>query len=294
MNSVNPQHPVSRSGRRLTSAAGNRWPPECGLTAAAFTLIELLVVIAIIAILAALLLPVLVRAKGQASGVACLSNLRQLQTCWFMYAGDHSDHVPPNSFVYDLFAGTPIDLGPSWCTNLAPFDLDPAGLKEGLLFPYNTSLGIYHCPADKSTVQPRNAPKTAQPRWRSYNMSQSVNGTSYDGILASYIPIYKRTTDIRDPPPPRLIVFLDVHEDEILDTQFGIPVETTPWSRGIWWDVPANRHNQGCNFSFADGHVERWRWKAPKTVTVPRGYTQSVRPEEQADYDRLKAGFRQN
>jgi prepilin-type processing-associated H-X9-DG protein len=256
-------------------------------------LIELLVVIAIIAILAALLLPALSTAKSRAWTVGCLSNLRQLQTCWQMYAGDNQDSVPPNSFVYDIFSGTPLDLGASWCTNLAPFDLDPAGIKQGLLFPYNTSLGIYHCPADKSTVQPRGGPKSTRLRWRSYNLSQSLNGTSYDGVLATYIPVFKKTTEIKEPTPPGLIVFLDVHEDEILDTQFGIPTEATWWSQGIWWDVPANRHNQGCNFSFADGHAERWRWKAPKSVTVPRGSTQAVRPEERDDYDRLRAAFRQ-
>ena len=59
-----------------------------------------------------------------------------------------------------------------------------------------------------------------------------------------------------------------------------------------WWDVPANRHNQGCNFSFADGHAEHWRWVYPKAVTVPRGNVQSVNPAEMPDYQRMEAGYR--
>src|SRR6266700_2484219 len=94
-------------------------------------------------------------------------------------------------------------------------------------------------------------------------------------------------------PPARLITFLDVHENEILDTEFGIPTQGV-WGYGSsWWDLPANRHNQGCNFSFADGHAEHWKWKVPKIVTVPRGSIQSVAPGESDDYSRVQSGIKQ-
>jgi len=262
----------------------------------AFTLVELLVVIAIIAILAAMLLPALSRARGQAWSTACLNNLKQLQDCCQLYTMDNDDSLPPNNFVYDIVSQQPLpnQYGPSWCTNVAPYDADPGGITTGLLFQYNTSLPIYHCPADFSNVQNRNSLPSAQLRWRSYNLSQSVNGLSYDSQIAAYIPHYEKSARIRNPSPTELIVFLDVHEDEIIDTMFGIPVAAEPWYDGYWFDIPANRHNQGCNLSFADGHVEHWRWKIPKKVTAPRGSMQAVAPGEWDDYARLGAGFRQN
>ncbi|MEI9864508.1 MAG: H-X9-DG-CTERM domain-containing protein [Limisphaerales bacterium] len=79
-----------------------------------------------------------------------------------------------------------------------------------------------------------------------------------------------------------------------MDTTFGIPVAAYPGNHSSWWDVPANRHSQGCNFSFADGHVEHWKWKVPKQITVPRGYIQPVADNEWDDYNRIQSGFRQN
>ena len=268
--------------------------------ARAFTLIELLVVIAIIAILAALLLPALTRAKSQALSIACLNNLKQLQICWHLYALDNDDVLPPNNFIYDIIGDTPIDQGASWCTNLAPFDANPAGIENGLLFRYNTSDAIYHCPADYSRVQTRAGALLPQIRLRSYNLSLSINGyPGYDPMFAAENPSFMKLTQIIHPGPSQLIVFLDVHEGEITGLRrLAFPPQSYwPSMSNVWWDfIPANRHNQGCKrlSCFADGHTEHWKWRVPKVVRVPRGSVQPVACGEQPDYQRVESGIRQN
>ena len=264
----------------------------------AFTLIELLVVIAIIGILAAMLLPVLSRAKSKAINIACLNNLKQLEVCWHLYAVDNSDLLVPNNSVMGFTptsSNTDIDSslasGASWCMDHPRTDLSPSNIISGMLYQYNQSVAIYHCPADRSTVQLPDGTMSSQLRTRSYNMSQSVNGyPEFNIFLENDLPCFKKLTGIQNPGPTKCIVFIDVHEDEIIDAQFGFPVPPD-WPDGydVWFDLPANRHDQGANLSFADGHVEHWRWKVPK---VYQGWEpQSVAPGEEADYQKVKAGI---
>jgi prepilin-type processing-associated H-X9-DG protein len=252
-----------------------------------------LVVIAIIAILAALLLPALGKAKIRAHTIGCLNNLKQLETCWHLYAVDHDDVLPPNNAIGLLGGGT-LAQNASWCTNYV-YDPDPSGITTGLLFRYNTSLPIYHCPADRSTITTLDGVKLSQLRWRSYNMSLSVNGRPDLNPETDFIPSFRKLTEIKNPDPIRLFVFLDVHEDEIFDATFGMPAIEIWGDVRQWWDIPANRHSQGANLSFADGHAERWKWKVPKVYTGPYPpIIQNVPNEELPDYRRMQDGYRQN
>ncbi|MGO9476524.1 MAG: prepilin-type N-terminal cleavage/methylation domain-containing protein [Limisphaerales bacterium] len=267
-------------------------PPPGGISKA-FTLIELLVVIVIIAILAAILLPALAKSKIMAQRIACMNNLEQLQLCWHLYIGDNNDYLVPNNSVAIIGASGSDIKGASWLPDEdASTEYDPSNIVNGLLFQYNASLGIYHCPADQSTLVDANGQKLSQLRWRSYNMSQSVNGyPEFDPDLYDYLPMWDRFTRIRHPIPSELFVLIDENEDTEVDAEFGCPPVGSPYfEQNVWWDMPANRHNQGANLSFADGHVEYWKWQVPK---IFHEWIQSVPPAEMPDYQRIQNAMKQ-
>lgn len=273
---------------------GWRWNDESACAESrAFTLIELLVVIAVIAILASLILPALGRSKEQARSISCLNHLKQLQLCWLLYSGDWNDILPPNNSVVSLSSsggGSVISDGASWCPGSARTATTTTNIEKGLLFPYNQSVEIYHCPADDAQIEDKNGELLPQLRNRSYNMSQSVNGfPEFNPVMRDYIPSFRKLTQIRNPGPEECLVFIDEHASTMFDAVFGMPTDYYDGSR-TWWDMPANRHSQGANLSFADGHVEHWRWKVPK---IFRNWIQPVSAEELPDWQRVKMSLRQ-
>jgi prepilin-type N-terminal cleavage/methylation domain-containing protein/prepilin-type processing-associated H-X9-DG protein len=273
-------------------------PRQAGVCA--FTLIELLVVIAVIALLAALLLPALAGAKEEGRRINCTSNLHQLQVCWEMYAEDYGGVLAPNNWIDYQGTGGGFNESVSWCNGDARTDTNTSNIQAGLLFPYNTSAGIYHCPSDISTIQDANGNPLPQARTRSYNMSQSVNGlglvvdpTLNAGWAVDVTqPCFVKVSQITNPAPSHLFVFIDENEGTLQDDQFGYPMINDGWY-GTWFDMPSNRHNQGADLSFADGHVEYWRWKVPMICTLPSGEIgQMVPPGQWPDYTRVGNAMR--
>lgn len=183
----------------------------------AFTLIELLVVVLIISVLAALLLPVLSKAKAKGQTIKCISNMKQLALCWLMYADDNNDRLVPN---WILLAGG--DAPPeSWISgsirNLQQAT-DTAYIENGRLFCYNKSPAIYVCPSLKG-IAPVGVPAEKLVRSVSMNCrmggatagNRSVAGTVWDTsvLLGNDYPPIKRLCQIQRPPPASALVFVD-------------------------------------------------------------------------------------
>ena len=271
----------------------------------AFTLIELLVVIAIIAILAAMLLPALAKAKQRAQAIACMNGTKQLMLAWRMYADDNNDRLAPNDYPYlTSYAKAPAGLGPghkdsmkNWAvgTMYDPYDAKDypsiAGISEMLdpntvLSPYLKTKSIFHCPADQY-LDP-NAGN--QLHTRSYSMNSAVGtiysspnppsqpigatvdggwlpGSAYNSGQTTWLT-YGKSSAFTRPGPSDTWVLMDENPYTINDGSLAISAEAAP-GKTYLIDYPASAHGGAAGLSFADGHAIVHKWIDRRTYTPP-------------------------
>jgi prepilin-type N-terminal cleavage/methylation domain-containing protein/prepilin-type processing-associated H-X9-DG protein len=203
-----------------------------------FTLIELLVVIAIIAVLMAILMPALNRARLQGKRAACMGNLKQLTLAWIMYADENDDKIPlanPNS-----------DGWVEWISNQdAPEQQKRAGIRGGTLYEY--------CPNEKAYC----CPTGIRGEVVTYAIMDAMNG--YSGHPWSDGMTFKKRTSIKQ--GSKRLVFID--EGRLS------PNSWTIWyTEPRWWDQITRRHGQGTTLSFADGHCDYYKWSDTRTFKV--------------------------
>jgi prepilin-type N-terminal cleavage/methylation domain-containing protein/prepilin-type processing-associated H-X9-DG protein len=210
-----------------------------------FTLIELLVVIAIIAVLMAILMPTLNRAKEQGKRATCLNNLKQLTLTWILYADYNDDKlVNGDTGEYSIHNNETPWVLKDWDRTMTQ---KRNAILNGALYPYCKTEKLYRCPTVRIQEQ----------ILRTYSVVDSMNCKNWSDMGAVML---KKRLDI--PEPAYRFVFLD-------DGGAGY-AHMGGWTVYVreerWWDPPPIRHGDGTTFSYADGHSDYVKWKDPRTI----------------------------
>jgi prepilin-type N-terminal cleavage/methylation domain-containing protein len=230
----------------------------------AFTLIELLVVIAVIAILAALLLPTLARAKAQAWRIQCINNQKQLVLTWAMYSGDYRDNLVLNGgevggahaaaylWVFGGNHGDPDTITNTQCV------LDP---KYALFAPYLQAVQVYKCPADRS-LWPVGGRSSLEMRSYALNSYIGTPGANVVRplVLNSAYRVYLKSSDLALNSPANRFAFADVNPGNICTPGFGVDMNLQTIIH-----YPSVLHNGAGIVTFADNHIETHKWRDPRT-----------------------------
>jgi prepilin-type N-terminal cleavage/methylation domain-containing protein len=224
----------------------------------AFTLIELLVVVAVIALLAAMLLPVLARAKATAKRVPCMNNQKQLALIWIMYASDNDDRLASNGLVDPpdtqrklWIQGAFINPG---ANSTDRYMLDP---QYALFADYLKTTKVYVCPTDRQT----NALGGSYPKLRSYSLNAYMGWIGpWDTRLSSAYRIFRKYSETTK-LPAGFFLFQDVNPNSICWPYFGVQMDTD-----VFFNFPGSSHSRGNVISYSDGHVQYHRWEDSRTV----------------------------
>ena len=249
----------------------NKPRPAC---TGGFTLIELLVVIAIIALLLALLFPVLRSAREMGQRAVCLSNLRQLTLAWIAYASEHDGKIV-RGYPYGEHTGELYQEGwagkafiPQYSTSRDELIANPA---KGALWPWIKDIDVYRCPRGRKG------------HFLTYGTVAAANGSLVEGTYLTDNTDFDRTslgrrvgstalrltrlTEIVSPPAGQRAVFVDrgqalwYNKDLVLEYLRPRYFNDNP---------PPIHHSNGVTLSMADGHAEYWKWKGNETLEAPR------------------------